>query len=100
MDLPVIGITGYSARATRGAWDADAVLLPRPYVEAVARAGAAPVVLPPVPDVIAAALPRLDALVVSGGPDVDPARYGEPRGEHTQPANEERDASELLLLGE
>ena len=98
MDLPVIGITGYSARATWGAWDAEAVLLPRPYVEAVARAGAVPVVLPPVPQVIAGALPRIDALIVAGGPDVEPVRYGETPGPHTQPPNRDRDVSELLLL--
>ena len=100
MELPVIGVTAYSARAAWGAWDAEAVLLPRPYVEAVARAGAAPVVLPPLPAVIAAALPRLDALVVAGGPDVEPVRYGEEPGEHTQPPNRDRDESELLLLAE
>jgi putative glutamine amidotransferase len=100
MDLPVIGITAYSARATWGAWDAEAVLLPRPYVEAVARAGAVPVVLPPLAQVIAGALPRIDALVVAGGPDVEPVHYGETPGPHTQPPNRDRDASELLLLGE
>jgi putative glutamine amidotransferase len=100
MDLPVIGITAYSARASWGAWDAEAVLLPRPYVDAVARAGAAPVVLPPLPDVIAAALPRLDGLIVSGGPDVEPVRYGQRTGEHTQPPNRDRDDSELRLLAD
>jgi putative glutamine amidotransferase len=100
MDLPVIGITAYSARATWGAWDAEAVLLPRPYVEAVARGGAVPVVLPPLPDVVAGALPRIDALVVAGGPDVEPVHYGEQPGPHTQEPNRDRDASELLLLRE
>jgi putative glutamine amidotransferase len=100
MDLPVIGITAYSARASWGAWDAEAVLLPRPYVDAVARAGAAPVVLPPLPGVIVATLPRLDGLVVSGGPDVEPARYGQRAGEHTLPPNRDRDESELRLLAD
>jgi putative glutamine amidotransferase len=98
MDLPVIGITAYSARAAWGAWDAEAVLLPRPYVDAVARAGATPVVLPPLPEVVVAALPRLDGLILSGGPDVEPVRYGEPTGEHTQPPNRDRDESESRLL--
>src|SRR5918911_181434 len=98
MDLPVIGITAYSARATWGAWDAEAVLLPRPYVQAVASSGGVPVVLPPLAQVIAGALPRVDALVVSGGPDVEPVRYGERPGPHTQPPNRDRDTSELLLL--
>jgi putative glutamine amidotransferase len=96
--LPVIGITAYSARATWGAWDAEAVLLPRPYVAAVARAGAVPVVLPPLPDVVAGALPRIDGLIVAGGPDVEPVHYGETPGPHTQEPNRDRDASELVLL--
>jgi putative glutamine amidotransferase len=100
MDLPVIGITGYSARASWGAWNTNAVLLPRPYVDAVARAGACPVVLPPVPEVVVAALPRLDGLILSGGPDVEPVRYGESPGEHTQPPNPDRDESELRLVTE
>jgi putative glutamine amidotransferase len=100
MDLPVIGITAYSARASWGAWDAEAVLLPRPYVESVARAGAVPVVLPPVPDVVAGALGRIDGLIVAGGPDVEPVRYGETPGAHTQAPNRDRDDSELLLLQE
>ena len=80
MDLPVIGITGYSARASWGAWDTDAVLLPRPYVDAVARAGATPVVLPPVPAVVVGALPRLDGLILSGGRTSSPAATARPRG--------------------
>jgi len=98
MDHPVIGITAYSARASWGAWNTDAVLLPRPYVDAVARAGATPVVLPPVPDVVLAALPRIDGLILSGGPDVEPARYGELAGMHTQPPNHDRDESEFRVL--
>src|SRR3954469_1063891 len=98
MNPPVIGITGYSARASWGAWDAEAVLLPRPYVDAVARAGAAPVVLPPLAQVVVAALPRLDALFLSCGRVVEPVRYGKPPGEHSQPPNQDLDESEFRLL--
>ena len=61
---------------------------------------AVPVVLPPVPEVVVGALPRLDALILSGGPDVEPVRYGETPGEHTQPPNQDRDESEVRLLSE
>jgi putative glutamine amidotransferase len=57
-------------------------------------------VLPPVPEVVVGALPRLDALILSGGPDVEPVRYGETPGEHTQPPNQDRDESEARLLTE
>ena len=46
------------------------------YVESVRQAGGDPVVLETSDDP-AAALDRLDGLVLSGGADVDPARYGD-----------------------
>lgn len=96
---PVVGLTAYSTRASWGVWNAEAVLLPREYVVAVAAAGGLPVLLPPLPGVIEAALPRLDGLLLAGGPDVDPERYGERPGPQTQPADVGRDTSELRLLG-
>jgi putative glutamine amidotransferase len=51
-----------------------------------------------VPAVVDAVLPRLDAVVLCGGPDVDPARYGAQPGEHTDLPHPERDEAELALL--
>ncbi|MGZ4793950.1 MAG: gamma-glutamyl-gamma-aminobutyrate hydrolase family protein, partial [Ilumatobacteraceae bacterium] len=54
-----------------------------PYVKAVRRAGALPVLLPVVePADAAAMLDVVDALIITGGCDVDPTNYGaapEPR---------------------
>ena len=48
-----------------------------PYVRALARAGAVPVVLPPLAiELVEALLAPLDAVCLSGGPDLDPAAYG------------------------
>jgi putative glutamine amidotransferase len=48
-----------------------------PYVRALARAGAVPVVLPPVGvDAVPALLRCLTGVCLSGGPDLDPAAYG------------------------
>jgi putative glutamine amidotransferase len=48
-----------------------------PYVRALARAGAVPVVLPPLPaDAVPSLLAPLTAVCLSGGPDLDPSAYG------------------------
>jgi putative glutamine amidotransferase len=96
-DRPLIGISAYSEQARWGAWEAAAILLPRRYADRVAQAGAIPVLLPPVPGV-EGALERLDGLVLSGGGDIDPARYGAERAPETATIRGERDAAELALL--
>ncbi|MCW2713968.1 MAG: Anthranilate synthase component 2/putative glutamine amidotransferase [Frankiales bacterium] len=94
---PLIGITTYREQAQWGTWHVPAVLLPASYADAVATAGGEPVLLPTgavSPDVVA----RLDGLVVAGGADIDPARYGRPAGPHTTVVRPERDESELTVL--
>lgn len=68
------------------------------YVAAVSGAGGIPLVIPPmsVPD--DALIGRLDALVVSGGPDVDPALYGEGPHEYLGPIEPEADLHELRIV--
>jgi putative glutamine amidotransferase len=95
---PVIGISGYAERARWGMhWEKDATLVPRAYVDRVAAAGCAPVVLPPVPG-IENTLSRLDGLLLTGGGDVDPARYAAAAHPMTARVNTSRDAAELALL--
>jgi putative glutamine amidotransferase len=96
-DRPLIGISAYSEQARWGAWEAAAILLPRRYADRVAQAGAIPVLLPPVPGV-EEALERLDGLVLSGGGDIDPARYGAEPAPETAKVRAERDAAELAML--
>lgn len=51
------------------------------YLRAIRRAGGVPLMLPPDPDGLinlSAVLPRVDAVVLAGGGDVDPRRYGQP----------------------
>lgn len=95
---PVIGVAGDVAKARWGIWDQRAAVLPLTYLQALGRAGAIPVILPPdtwpAEDVVA----RIDALVLTGGPDVDPRLYGEPRAARTDPPDIERDGFELRLL--
>jgi putative glutamine amidotransferase len=94
---PLIGISAYCERARWGVWEAQAMVLPRRYADRVSAAGGIPVLLPPVPG-IEDALARLDGLVLSGGGDIDPARYrAEPAPEITS-VREERDTAEFALL--
>jgi putative glutamine amidotransferase len=95
---PVIGISAYHEQARWRQWDLPAVLLPRRYVDQVTAVGAVPVLLPPVPGV-QACIPRLDGLLISGGPDVDPVHYGQEPGPYTT-ADPARDEAELALVAE
>ncbi|GAA3444792.1 gamma-glutamyl-gamma-aminobutyrate hydrolase family protein [Planomonospora venezuelensis] len=97
MSRPVIGITCYVEPARFTVWDMTAALLPYGYVEHVARAGGQPVILPPAGDPAALA-GRLDGLIVAGGGDLDPARYGEPPHERTGYIRGFRDDAELGLV--
>jgi putative glutamine amidotransferase len=94
---PLIGISAYSEQARWGAWERQAVVLPRRYTDAIAAAGGIPVLLPPVP-AIEDALARLDGLLLSGGGDIDPARYGAVPAPQLTSVREERDAAEFALL--
>ncbi|MFD6099910.1 gamma-glutamyl-gamma-aminobutyrate hydrolase family protein [Nocardiopsis flavescens] len=97
MAAPVIGISAYAERARWGVWDTGAVLLPREYVDAVAAAGGVPVLLPPVAEA-AGAVRALDGLLLAGGGDIDPARYGAGRSGHTAGVQAARDGAESALL--
>ena len=94
---PLIGISAYGEQARWGLWDLPASLIPQNYVDQVAAAGGAPVLLPPVAGV-EAAVGRLDGLIISGGPDLEPARYGEQPGPLTTVVRPPRDAAEIALF--
>ncbi|MFE6489209.1 gamma-glutamyl-gamma-aminobutyrate hydrolase family protein [Streptomyces sp. NPDC057757] len=100
MARPLIGVSTYLESAARwGVWELEAALLPAGYPRLVQRAGGLAVMLPPDdPSRAAAVVARLDAVVVAGGPDVDPARYGAERSPRTGPPAHERDAWELALI--
>jgi putative glutamine amidotransferase len=98
---PVIGITTYDVEASWGAWKARAALLPYAYTNSVRRGGGRAVLLPPGgdDDEASATVAGLDGLVVAGGPDIDPVRYGAARHPQTQPPVTVRDAWDLALAG-
>ncbi|MFD7402834.1 gamma-glutamyl-gamma-aminobutyrate hydrolase family protein [Streptomyces sp. NPDC059866] len=97
---PLIGVSTYlEAGARWGVWELDAALLPAGYPRLVQRAGGLAAMLPP--DAVqhaVATVARLDALVIAGGPDVEPVRYGASPDPRTGPPARERDAWELALI--
>jgi putative glutamine amidotransferase len=98
---PVIGLSTYRERARWGAWDQSADLLPTVYAEAIEAAGGVPVLLPPTTpyaEAATAAVTRLDGLVITGGADVSPERYGQRPHARTTSWRQDRDAWEVALL--
>jgi putative glutamine amidotransferase len=69
------------------------------YVDAVRRAGAVPLVFPVIdPDDVESLLAVVDGLILTGGGDVDPARYGAEPHPETYGVDDARDAIEFRLL--
>jgi len=100
MVAPVIGLTTYREDAAWGVWQQRADLLPAQYAAAVEATGGVPLLLPPVdvPGAADAVVARLDGLVISGGADVDPARYDADAHPRTAGWRPDRDAWEVALL--
>jgi putative glutamine amidotransferase len=95
-----VGITAAIEQARWGAWDAEVTMAPRSYARAVQGGGGLALLLPP--DDVAEAAPerwldRIDALLLSGGQDIDPAVYGQRPHPETQGISPERDRFEIAL---
>jgi putative glutamine amidotransferase len=69
------------------------------YIQAVAAAGGAPLLIPHLADegLLRAVYEQLDGLLLTGGEDVDPARYGQAIHEKCGAISASRDATELPL---
>ena len=90
-DSPVIGITGN--------FGDDTCKLAKGYYDSVIKAGGSPVIIPPTSDqkALLSVLNRIDALVLSGGADINPLFAGEEPIPALGGINAERDLPELLL---
>jgi putative glutamine amidotransferase len=95
---PVVGITSYAQDARWGVWHVPAALVPLAYVQAVETAGGRAVLVPPSEHGIEEILDALDAVIFSGGSDVDPELYGAEPHPETDVPHLHRDAAELALL--
>lgn len=100
MTAPLIGLTTYREDAVWGVWTQLADLLPAQYARSVEETGGVPLLLPPVAQTGAAdaVVARLDGLVITGGADVEPGRYGARAHPSTAGWRPDRDAWEVALL--
>ncbi|MGC5564403.1 gamma-glutamyl-gamma-aminobutyrate hydrolase family protein [Streptomyces sp. FR-108] len=98
-DRPLIGVSTYLETARWGVWELEAALLPAGYPRLVQAAGGVAAMLPPdEPAYAAGVVARLDGVVIAGGPDVDPSRYGAERDARCGPEARARDSWELALI--
>ena len=98
---PVVGLTTYLEQVQTGIWDIAAGYLPADYFEGVTMAGGIAVLLPPQPvdaEIAGRLLDSLHALVITGGYDLDPARYDQQPHPATDRPRTDRDAWEFALL--
>jgi putative glutamine amidotransferase len=96
MSRALIGLTTYAEQARFGLLDTFCAVLPMAYVRCVHEAGGRAVLIAP-DDPGTDVLEHLDGLVVTGGADVGPERYGAEPHEATR-SRPDRDAAELPLL--
>jgi putative glutamine amidotransferase len=94
----LIGITGGYRR--RKSQEADEFYLLADYFDSVELAGGVPVLIPQIRngDALRDLLGRLGGLVITGGPDTPPARYGQPAHSMTKPVHKRRDEFDFRCL--
>ena len=97
---PVIGLTT-SLILPEGSMPAERFGVTAHYCRAVAAAGGAPLLIPSPgdPEMARPIFDLLDGLLFTGGPDIDPAHYGEPIHPGCERIDANRDTTELALLG-
>jgi putative glutamine amidotransferase len=99
-DRPLIAVPAYRLEPGRvERWPDGGYGVPEPYLDALRRSGARTAILAPgevaEPDEL---LTPFDGLLLVGGGDVDPVRYGAHRGTHDYGVDPQRDAFEIALV--
>jgi putative glutamine amidotransferase len=96
---PLVAITGRRLGEFDRWPHSHATVSPRGYLDSVARAGARPALVDPVGDP-SGLLDRFDALVLTGGADLDPATFGQAPHPKTYGVNRAVDDFEIALARE
>ena len=90
-DAPMIGITTY------GRNEDNDFTIPAVYVDSVRRSGGVPILLPPGEPRVTSWLERVDGVILVGGGDIGPDRYGGGHHEAVYMVDPERDDTEFTL---
>ena len=104
-ERPLIGVTTSEVRPAErvtplpeGEPRGHEMALGLPYLQGVEAAGGLPLVIPPLPDAaIEPLLDRLDGVLLSGGPDLDPQNYGAEPHAALGPTEPDLDRFELAV---
>jgi gamma-glutamyl-gamma-aminobutyrate hydrolase PuuD len=99
-ERPIVGVTTYAVDAAWSYWRLKAALIPLDYVEAVHAAGGRAVLIPPTPEGAKETIESVDAVIFTGGSDINPACYDEPAHPETFGVDDRRDEGEFALLRE
>ncbi len=94
MDIPVIGVTPLYDKTKQSVW-----MIPG-YLGGIEQAGGCPLILPYTEDekILRRAYEACDGILFTGGPDIDPALYGEPRAEYCGVPDTVRDVLEKQIF--
>lgn len=97
---PLIAVIAYHLAEDRVArWPEGGYGVPKYYLDALRRAGARSAILPPGEEgTPAEILEPFDGLLLVGGGDIDPSRYGGGPNEHLYAIEPDRDEFEMALL--
>jgi putative glutamine amidotransferase len=98
----MIGLSTYLEEAdTSGCGRVRAAFLPERYMAPIVDAGGIPILLPPQPahsGIVEQLVSTLDGLLIPGGWDVDPSRYGQAAHPETDLPRRDRDEWEIVLV--
>ena len=97
LSSPIIGVTTSINLRDYETPEQAVVMLPANYPNAIRKAGGIPVLLTE-GDEVETLLDRLDGIIIAGGRDIDPTRYGQEPHESTNDLRPEQDSWESLLI--
>ena len=95
---PLIGVTGWRETIQIDCGPYLTLALESHYADLVDEACGMPVVIAGGDSTAEAVVERMDGLLITGGPDVDPAIYGHERHPRTGAPDHQRDALEVALV--